>query len=76
MYIFECIWKLFNKKNKNIDEFNYNPLNPEVKDIEYERCQHKFMPVDSTGETLACIKCGFIVQRSNIKEVADNDSNI
>ena len=26
------------------------------------------MPVDSTGETLACIKCGFIVQRNNTKE--------
>ena len=26
-------------------------------------CEHNFMPVDSTGLTLACIKCGFVVKR-------------
>ena len=26
-------------------------------------CEHNFMPVDSTGLTLACTKCGFVVKR-------------
>ena len=75
MYIFECLWKLFQKKPKDDEELIYNPLNQYEEEEGYERCTHKFMPVDSTGETLACIKCGFIVQRSSIKEV-DYDSNI
>ncbi len=68
MYIFECIWKLFHKEKKDSDEFNYDPLNQPLID-DYERCNHEFMPLDSTGETLACIKCGFIVKRCNIEEV-------
>lgn len=74
MYIFECLWKLFHKEPEDTDEFDYDPLNPELETEDYERCEHEFMPVDSTAETLACIKCGFIVKRSNIEE--DNyDSN-
>ena len=26
-------------------------------------CQHNFMPIDSTGEVLACTKCGFVVKK-------------
>ena len=26
-------------------------------------CEHNFMPVDSTGEVLACTKCGFVVKQ-------------
>ncbi|MCM1266136.1 MAG: hypothetical protein NC200_08055 [Candidatus Gastranaerophilales bacterium] len=62
MYIFECIWKwLFPKKLSK--EYDYNPLaQPEDFDDNPDECEHEFMPVDSTGETLACIKCGFIVK--------------
>lgn len=67
MYIFECIWKLFHKQQEEPEEFNYDPLNQPAQE-DYERCEHEFMPVDSTGQTLACIKCGFIVQRSNTEE--------
>lgn len=77
MYIFECIWKLFLKKTNNDEGFIYDPLNQVQEDESYERCHHDFMPVDSTGETLACIKCGFIVKRSNIEEgKTDYGSNI
>lgn len=56
--------------------FDYDPLTQEQKYEDYERCNHEFMPVDSTGETLACIKCGFIVKRCNIEEgKTDYDSN-
>ena len=74
MYIFECLWKLFHKEPEEPDELNYDPLEqPQVED--YERCDHEFMPLDSTGETLACIKCGFIVKRSNIDEVSYDSNN-
>ena len=74
MYIFECLCKLFHKKSIDDEELSYDPLNHLDEEEKYERCVHKFMPVDSTGETLACIKCGFIVQRSSIKEVSyDSD---
>lgn len=50
-------------------EYNYDPLRviEEDDDDEEEKCSHEFMPVDSTGETLACIKCGFIVQHKGNK---------
>lgn len=67
MYIFSLIKKLFKKNKEDFNEFNYNPLNI-PKSEESEHCNHEFMPVDSTRETLACIKCGFIVQRSSIKK--------
>lgn len=25
-------------------------------------CKHNFMPVDSTGQVLACTKCGFVIK--------------
>lgn len=69
MYIIECLIKwLFPRKLGN--EYNYDPLKTE--DYNDDNCQHEFMPVDSTGETLACIKCGFIVKRkSNNKNIED-----
>ena len=45
-------------------EYDYNPLNQDSDDDD-ENCSHEFMPVDSTGEILACIKCGFIVKRKS-----------
>ena len=64
MFILECLLKkLFPQKLDS--EYDYNPLSREEEDE--EPCNHEFMPVDSTGEVLACIKCGFVVQRSNNK---------
>ena len=28
-------------------------------------CEHHFMPIDSTGLTLACTKCGFVVKKKD-----------
>ena len=70
MYIFECLWKwLFPKKLGN--EFEYDPLQQSINDDEVEHCEHEFLPVDSTGETLACIKCGFIVKLKDNKVVKE-----
>ena len=58
MYLFELIYELIkngkNKKNKK-----------QVDDNEqYEKCEHIFLPVDSTKKILACIKCGIIKKKS------------
>ena len=68
MYIFELLFKLLNKicKKKKDKLKPYNPLDEQFPD-EDEYCEHSFMPLDSTGETLACIKCGFIVKKEDIK---------
>ena len=53
MYILELIAKIFtDKKNKlNTKERQKNLMPPET-DYE-EKCNHVFLPLDSTGETLA-----------------------
>lgn len=71
MYILECLFKwIF--PNKLGSEYDYNPLEQESLDENEEECEHEFMPVDSTGETLACIKCGFIVQRKGNIKIEDD----
>lgn len=34
-----------------------------------EECEHIFLPVDSTGNVLACSKCGLVVNRENLKDI-------
>ena len=53
MYIIELFFKLKNDiKNKKTKS---NPLQKET-----EKCDHLFVPIDSTGKILACSKCGEI----------------
>ncbi|MBO7673291.1 hypothetical protein J6S88_07800 [bacterium] len=37
-------------------------------DEESERCNHVFMPIDSTGEILACKNCGVLIKKENLKK--------
>ena len=53
MYFIEKILKLFYPKRKNI--LNYTP-----QDI--DKCNHLFVPIDSSGEYLACTKCGKVIK--------------
>ena len=54
MYIIELFLKLKNEiKNKK-------PKNNPSKKEEIEKCNHLFVPIDSTGRILACSKCGEI----------------
>jgi len=63
MYLIELIIKkLTQKKEKPA----YNPLS-ENETQDYESCEHVFMPLDSTNETLSCTKCGIIVKRNELK---------
>lgn len=34
-----------------------------------EDCEHVFLPVDSTGEILACSKCGLVVNKKDMKDI-------
>lgn len=63
MFIIEYIIKKFSKKKV---EPSYNPTSSEERD--YEECEHVYMPVDSTGETLSCTKCGTLRKKSELKD--------
>lgn len=63
MYVIEWIIKKIIQK---IEKTNL-PTEPEVQNQDYEACEHVFMPVDSTGETLSCTKCGIVVRRKDLK---------
>lgn len=66
MYIIELIIKKFTQRR---EKPTYNPMQEdEVSENEdYEACEHTFMPIDSTGETLSCTKCGFLAKKSELK---------
>ena len=60
MYIFEIFIKWLNKRST----VERKPEQPDYNEIdEALTCEHNFMPVDSTGEVMACTKCGFVVKR-------------
>ena len=60
MYIIEVFIKWLNKCQTK----DFQPEKPSFEDIdEALTCEHNFMPIDSTGLTLACTKCGFVVKK-------------
>lgn len=66
MYLFELITRYIKgrkyKFNRNFDPFAQD-------DIEsIEECEHIFLPIDSSGETLACSKCGLVVNKKDLKD--------
>ena len=54
MYIVELILGKFKKKKE---------VPPPAEQKDYEACEHVFMPVDSTGEMLACMNCGLLINK-------------
>lgn len=61
MYIIEVFVKWLNKRQTK----EVIPSKPDFSEVdEALTCKHNFMPVDSTGLTLACTKCGFVVKRN------------
>lgn len=81
MFFIEALLK-YVKKDKFteiLDEHDkknsINPLEeiPLEEDADYDdpnNCEHIFMPIDSTGEILACSKCGTLIKKSEL--VQDN----
>lgn len=68
MYIIEKLAKIYlkySKKEENIVLPSYED-NLETEDV--IKCRHRFMPIDSTGEILACSKCGFVISRKRLEQ--------
>lgn len=70
MYFIELFVKYLKKDRvENIldkleNERAADPLNNEFGiENESETCEHMFMPLDSSGETFACSKCGLVISR-------------
>ena len=60
MYIVEVFIKWLNKRQTK----EIKPEKPDFKEIdEATNCEHNFMPIDSTGDVLACTKCGFVIKK-------------
>lgn len=68
MYLLELIvrWIFPNKKYKQSSDFD--PFKSDDTD-DVENCEHIFLPVDSSGEILACSKCGLVVKKEDLKDV-------
>ena len=66
MYFIELIVKWINPKIKYKQK--YNPFFEDELSHD-ENCEHIFLPTDSTGEILACTKCGLIVNKENLKDI-------
>ena len=65
MYLIELLVKKIKKKQR--EQTSYGPLNTEFS--EESKCEHIFMPIDSTGEILSCKNCGQIVNRKDLKDI-------
>lgn len=66
MYLFELIVKWINPNKKYESKNQYNPFEEDKPD--FEKCEHMFLPVDTTGEVLACNKCGLLINKNEIKK--------
>lgn len=55
MYIIELFIKIKEDLKKKKNKKTKAPVKKE-----YERCNHLFVPIDSTKRVLACSKCGMI----------------
>ena len=64
MYFIEKLLKLILKPKKKI--VDYTP-----QDI--DKCEHLFVPIDSSGEYLACTKCGKLIKNTKLKN-GENDN--
>lgn len=79
MFLFEAVIKYLKKdkfsdileehdRKQSENLLNYIPLEEDIETQEDLNCEHMFMPIDSTGEILACSKCGEVKKRSELKD--------
>ena len=68
MYIIEKLVKLY-LKYSNKEQKVYLPKNEDNLELEdVITCKHNFMPIDSTGEILACSKCGYVITKKRLNK--------
>lgn len=70
MYFIEFIVKKFFKDRKPQPKSDFDPLKEETEEeeISSDNCEHMFMPIDSSGEILACSLCGMVVHKKDLKK--------
>ncbi len=61
MYIFELIASIYKKSKDGGFQF-FKKQTPKLDVQEEQKCEHIFVPIDSTKKILACSKCGFMVK--------------
>ncbi len=55
-------------RNQSLNPLEEIPLEEDIIE-ESTHCKHIFMPIDSTGEILACSKCGQLIKKSELKPI-------
>lgn len=60
MYILELLFKLLNKNKE--EKTQTQELSFEASEYDEEKCEHIFLPIDSTKKVLACTKCGYMIK--------------
>lgn len=66
MYIIELIVKMIKGRGKT---------EPHVVEDILEKCEHIFLPIDSTKKILACSKCGMVIKAENLNVKPKNPFN-
>ena len=59
MYFIEILSKIFSRKN--LAKIKIGKKTYEIENTDDEKCEHTFVPIDSTGKTFACINCGLVI---------------
>ena len=74
MYIIEKLVKIYQKYVNKDRKINIPSMedNTELEDV--LTCEHNFMPIDSTGQILACSKCGYLVNKSRLMKKQNKKS--
>ena len=69
MYIIEKLIKLYSELTKKEKVINI-PNDIDIYELEdVLTCQHTFMPIDSTGNMLACSKCGYLITKERYEKL-------
>lgn len=59
MYLIELVAKWYS--NRKTKKQSYN------EEIDYQKCEHIFLALDSDADYVACSKCGFVMQNPQKK---------
>lgn len=68
MYFIEQIIKIYMKLKKKPDSSVVLPDDNDEQLEDIVTCNHNFMPIDSTGNILACSKCGYVIKKERLKK--------
>ncbi|MBQ7450097.1 hypothetical protein IJS77_01670 [bacterium] len=61
MYFLEILTRIFNKNN--LMKLIYGKKVVSSMDDETQKCEHMFVPIDSTGKVFSCINCGLTINK-------------